>query len=518
MSYTPFLYQIRLLNLCRKAIADKYRRILLQGETGMGKSVVFCEIIRGAYEKGKTVRFMLHRRKILDQVEKYLIDLKIPYGLIKGGEKHEDWHQVQLGMVQSIHRRLCTPYMTQGDIIIIDEAHTSCSPTYIKVIEHLMHEKSILIGLTATPVRKSGYGMGKMYDILIQSSAYGGTSKDLINLPEPRLVPIRYYAPVEPDLTGVPMVGGDYNMKVLESRYLGSNLIDNYVDWWFKLSEKRQTFIFCTGIKHSIAVRDAFLKAGINCEHMDGNTPEDEQAAIIDRFEYGNTQIITSCDLLIEGFNCCSIACIMVLRSTKSIRIYFQMLGRGRRVHPGKQDCVVIDLSGSFAEHGPIEEFPGWHLDDGTKNVNPSQAARKARNSEPIECPVCSLKYTGQIRCPQCGNIPTKTTYPKDIEYIDGILGEIVLSTGKAKIKVPTFAEKKDWYQQAKNYQWSKGKDDKWCAAMFKTRFGGWPPFGFKNLDVKETTAEVSSYLDKKRQDFARRKSYAQRSPKGITP
>jgi len=117
------------MNLIRKAVADGHRYILVQGETGMGKSVIISEIIRGAFEKGKSVRCIIDRKKIFRQLEKYIKDLNIPFGLIKGGEKHEDWHQVQLGMVQSIHRRISTPYMTQGDVIIRDEGHAASAPT-----------------------------------------------------------------------------------------------------------------------------------------------------------------------------------------------------------------------------------------------------------------------------------------------------------------------------------------------------------------------------------------------------
>jgi superfamily II DNA or RNA helicase len=515
MIYIPRDYQKRLLNLCRQAIVDGHKSILLQGATGMGKSIVFAEIIRGGYEKGKTVLFLVHRRKIFKQVKKYMDSMNIPYGIVIGGEKHEDWHPVQLAMVQSAHRRLDTAYVSlqPADIIVIDEAHTSASETYLKVIERL--QKNILIGLTATPVRKNGYGLKKAgYTILIQGKDYGASITDLTK--QGHLVPIRYYAPVEPDTSDVPVQGGDYNLKILESRLLQGKVLDDIVPNWFKYSEKRKTFVFATGIKHSIAIRDMFLKAGVAAEHVDGNTPQEEQDAILDSFENGDTQVICSCDLFIEGVDIPSIGCVFIARSTKSIRIWMQMGGRGMRPFPGKKDMILIDHSGSFAEHGPFHEINDWKLDSSHKMTNPSQAARKARNSKPIECPLCTNIYTGQLKCPQCGNIPTKAQFGKDIEYVDGILGEIVLSTGKAKVHVPTMAEKKDWYQQAKNYAFAKGKDDKWISAMFKACYNGWPPYSFKNLPIKETTAEVSSYLDKKRQDFARKKSYAQR--KAATP
>jgi DNA repair protein RadD len=517
MIYTPRKYQERALNLVRLAISQGHKSILLQGATGMGKSIVFSAIIRGGYVKGKTVLFLTHRRKIFNQVEKYMVG--IPFGVCIGGEKHDNWHPVQLAMVQSAHRRLDTAYSTlePADIIIIDEAHTSASETYLNVIERL--QKNILIGLTATPIRKNGYGLKKAgYTILIQGKDYGGSITELTN--QGYLVPIRYYAPVEPDLTNVPVQAGDYNLKLLESRLLQGKVLDDIVPNWFKFSEKRKTFIFASGIKHSVAIRDMFIKAGVSAEHVDGLTPQVEQDAILKRFDEGITQVVCSCELFVEGCDIPSIGCVFIARSTKSIRIYMQMIGRGMRPDfpSGKKDMILIDHSGSFAEHGPVHEINDWKLDSSHKMTNSAQAARKARNSIPIECPICSNIYTGQLKCPQCGNVPVKAQFAKDIEYIDGILGEIVLSTGKAKVHAPTLAEKKDWFQQIKNYGWSKGKDQKWINAMYKTRFGMWPSGFSTDLPPKETTAEVSSYLDKKRQDFARRKSYAQAKNKGAIP
>ena len=500
-------YQTRLLNLCRQAIVTGHKSILLQGATGMGKSVVLSEIIRSGYEKGSTVTFLVHRTKLFRQIVSYMVKLNIPFGIVKGGEKHEDWHPVQIAMIQSAHKRLVGSYVSlqPSDILIIDEAHTSASETYLKVIEKL--QKNILIGLTATPVRMNGYGLKKAgYTTLIQGKDYGGTITELTK--QGYLVPIRYYAPVEPDLSGVPVQGGDFNLRVLESRLLRGKVLDEIVPNWFKYSEKRSTFVFATSIKHSVAIRDMFRKAGVPAEHVDGTTPEEDQKIILQRFEKGDIQVICSCDLYIEGIDIPSIGCVFCARSTKSIRIFCQMVGRGMRPFPGQKDMIFIDHSGSFAEHGPVHEINDWKLDASQKTVNPSQAARKARNSKPIDCPVCGNIYTGQLRCPQCFNVPTKAQYGKDIEYIDGILGEIVLSTGKAKIKAPTFAEKKDWYQQIKNYAFAFGKDERWTNRYYSLKFGSYPPPDFDYLPVKETTPEVSSWLDNKRRAIAIRKSY----------
>jgi len=506
--YTPRPYQARGLNLIRQAIKDGHKSILFQGPTGSGKSITISEIIRGGYEKGKTVLFLVHRKKIFNQVRKYMDDLGIPYGIIKGGEKHEDWHPVQLAMVQTAHRRLHLPYIQPADIILIDEAHTSASATYLKVIEKL--QKNVLVGLTATPVRKNGYGLKKAgYTVLIQGSQYGGDINDLTSAGS--LVPIRYYAPCEPDLDGVPIQGGDYNLRILESRLLEGRVLDDIVPNWFRYAEQRKTFIFAARVKHSIAIRDMFIKAGVTAEHVDGDTPDEEQFAILERFENGATKVICSCDLYIEGCDIPSIGCIFVARSTKSIRIWMQMIGRGMRPAPGKENCIVIDHSGSYSEHGPVSEINNWSLSSDCKTVNTKQLERKERNSKPITCPVCGNLYTGQLMCPVCLNVPVKAQFGEDIEYIDGILGEIVSSTGKAKVKVPTLAEKQDWYSQLKGYAEAKSKEWKWCQGQYFAKWKEWPGREMERLPTKEPSGEVSSYIR------SRNIRYAKARQKGVT-
>jgi DNA repair protein RadD len=284
-------YQQRALNEIRKAISGGHKAILLQAPTAAGKSVMFSEIIRSAHEKGKTVFFGVHRQEILYQVVKYIERMGIPYGIIKAGHKHEDWHPVQLASLQTAYRRLNGPYVTEADIVIQDECHRSTARTYLEVLK--AHQKNILIGFSATPTRKGGKGLGTLFTKLINGKDYGASISELTE--QGFLAPLRYVAPVAPDLKGVGISAGDYNIRELEPLMTTGKLIDDIVGNWLKYGEQRQTLVFATGVKHSVAIRDLFLAAGITAEHVDGETPDEDRQSILERFKSGEVRVLCNC-------------------------------------------------------------------------------------------------------------------------------------------------------------------------------------------------------------------------------
>jgi superfamily II DNA or RNA helicase len=510
--YTLRPYQQRALNEIRKAIVEGHKSILLQAPTAAGKSVMFAEIIRSAYEKGKTVFFGVHRQEILYQVIRYMEKLNIPHGVIKSGYKHEDWHPVQLASLQTAYRRLSGPYVTEADIVIQDECHRSTAKTYLEVLQK--HQKNILIGFSATPTRKSGKGLGTLFTKLINGKDYGASIIELTN--QGYLAPLRYIAPIIPKLDGIPTVGGDYSLSGLETVMLQGKLIDDIVGNWFKYGEYRQTIVFATGVKHSIAIRDLFIKAGVASAHVDGTTIDDERSAILDAFKAGDIQVLCNCEIYTEGVDLPNASCMIMARPTKSLTLWMQACGRIMRISPGKVDAIVIDHAGCCYEHGFVHEITKWELDSHTRTSNSNNDARKSRNSQPISCPACNNLYTGQLRCPMCGNIPVKAQFGQDKDiYIDGILGEVVLSTGKAKVRLPTLAEKKDWFQQIKNYQFAHGKNDHWTERFYFEKFSEWPK-GMKNLPIKETSPEVASWIKSRQIRYAKGKGKAK--AKGATP
>ena len=479
-------YQQRALTEIKQAIAGGYHSIMVQAPTGSGKGVILSHIINLCHEKGSSVLFLVHLQEILYQVSAYMNHHGIDHGIIKAGEDHEHHHHVQLASFQTIHRRLKSPYIRQADVIIVDEAHHATAATYLRVIQEF--KKKIVLGFSATPSRQNGLGLGNIFDKMIQVA----TIRELTELGY--LAPVRVFAPVVPDLTGVKVTAGDYNAKGLEAAMNKSGLVGDVVGHWQRYGANRKTFVFATGVKHSIALCQQFHAAGISAAHVAGNTPKEERVSILARFKAGSIQVIINCQVYTEGVDVPDVGCIVLARPTKSLPMYLQMVGRGMRAVSGKTDCILLDHAGAVHEHGFPDEIEEWELSTTGKTTNKTNERRKKRESEPIGCPVCGLLYTMQLQCPGCGNVPTVKQIGKDIEYIDGTLGEIVRKSTTKKPE-PTNEVKASWYRQLKHFCQLHGYSGGWTAHKFREKFGVWPNHYAHLPPADEMTPEVLGWI-----------------------
>jgi superfamily II DNA or RNA helicase len=484
-------YQEKALCNIKQAIATGFHSIMIQSPTGSGKGVMLSHIIHLCHQKGSTVLFLVHNIEILYQVSDYLNKWGIEHGIIKAGEKHEDRHPVQLASFQTLYRRIKNPFIKKADVVIIDEAHHATATTFIKVIEEF--RKKVVLGFSATPMRNNGLGLGNLFDKMIQVA----TISELIALGY--LVPVRVYAPVRPDLAGVKVTAGDYNTRDLETAMNKPTIVGDVVGHYQQFGQNRKAICFATGVKHSIALCQQFHAAGITAAHVDGKTPKEERDSILSRFKAGSIQIIVNCQVFTEGVDVPDIGCVILARPTKSLGMYLQMTGRGMRIFPGKEDCILLDHAGAVHEHGFPDEITEWELSTTTRTVNKKNEQRKKKESEPISCPVCDLLYTAQLQCPGCGNIPTIKQIGKDIKYIDGELGEIVrkssTTTKKPKVKEPTSEEKAAWFRQLKLYCQQQGHNTGWISHKFREKFGIWPNKYASLPAATEVSPEVMGYI-----------------------
>jgi superfamily II DNA or RNA helicase len=477
-------YQKVAITKIRLSFQNGNRSILVVSPTGSGKGVILSEIIKTAASKGKNVLFLVHRREILFQVSTYLENYDIPHGVILSGEEYTGGHLVEVATVQTLRSRMKRRSYKKADVIIIDEAHNSTAKTYTEVID--AHRENLIIGFTATPCRQSGKGLGTLYDDLVNVATIDELTKAGF------LVPIKYYAPNEPDLSKIKITAGEYNLKQLDKKMMEPKLIGDIIENWARLADNRQTVVFTTTVAHSVAVCEAFKEVGIIAEHIDGGTDKQERSEILYRFRAGDTNIICNCAVLTEGIDIPDISCVVMARPTKSLALYMQTIGRGMRPAPGKTDMTYIDHSGACYEHGPVDEMTEWTLDEETKNGNKKNEDRKKRKAKPIECQMCSLIYTGQIKCPQCGTIPDIKQYGKDVEYIDADLGEVCFKSKTVKVKA-TMEDKKEWYSQLSGHARQKGYKSGWISHKYREKFGVWP--NKINEHPKTPSIEVLAWL-----------------------
>jgi len=266
-------YQQEAVTRTREAFRVGRKRPLLVLPTGAGKSVIVAEIIRLAVDKGSKVLWMVHRRNLVFQMRDVLEKFGVDSGIIMAGEEPDLSKPVQLATVQTYSRRLeideqeSNRFFINADLVITDEAHRSISKKYLSVLKNY----SRMIGVTATPCRSDGRGLGEVYDDLIDVIGV----KELTDMSF--LAPVRYFCPSEVDLSKIKIVRGDYDVKELGQKMVQPKLIGDVVEQWIKHADNRQTIVFAVNVAHSISIRDEFLKAGIPAEHLDAHSTDEER-------------------------------------------------------------------------------------------------------------------------------------------------------------------------------------------------------------------------------------------------
>jgi DNA repair protein RadD len=471
------------------------RSILLVAPTGSGKTVVAAAIIAGTQRR---VLAIAHRREIVNQTSDKLTARDVAHGIIQAGDekKLRPMVSVQVASIQTLHARAIrssSMLMPLADLLIIDEAHHACAMTYKKVIE--AYPNAIILGLTATPCRGDGRGLGGIFKTMIECPQV----PDLIE--QGYLVKSRVYAPVDPDLRGVRTEKGDYVESQLAERMDRDKLVGDIVTHWHKYGERRKTVAFACSVGHSIHIRDEFVKAGVRAEQVDGSTPIDERAAILGHLASGETEVVTNCMVLTEGFDLPDMGCIILARPTKKMGLFRQMIGRGLRPAEGKSDVVILDHSGAVFRHGLPEDRVAWTLSPDLRATAPEHTKRQSsRDSKLLECSQCSTLRIGGLPCPNCGFLPKRPA--EYMAHVDGDLG--LVTNGRAKAGAFDPAQ---WHGMLTHIAEERGYKPGWVAHKYKEKFGNWPARQY--VPPIEPSHEVLSWVRSRNIAFAKSRAAA---------
>lgn len=400
--------QLKAIDDLRAAYRAGHRAPVLVAATGFGKTHTSAVIIREAVARGRRVWFLAHLREILQATATKLASEGIEHGYIMAGRPESD-AAVQLAMVQTAARRLGR--YAKPDLIVVDEAHLAVAETYRKVFEdagnpHLLH-------LTATPVRLDGKGMREVADVIVPTC---GTAELIA---EGLLVPVRYYAPSRPDLTGVHTVAGEYNQGELADAMNKPSITGDAVGHYRKLAHGRPAVAFCTNVKHAQDTAKAFGLAGYRAVAISGDSDQTERDAALQGLADGTIDVVVNCQLWVAGVDCPAIGCIIMLAPTKSLTKYLQSVGRGLRTHPGKTDCIVLDHAGNAYTHGLPTEARDWSLDGAKKRTRAA-----GEDVESVrQCDRCYFVHTPAPVCPNCGHVhPVKE---RRVQQTEGELAEL---------------------------------------------------------------------------------------------
>ena len=462
-------YQSEVIAAARREIASGRRRPLIVAPTGAGKTIIAAKIADGAVAKGRRVLFLAHRRELIAQAaDKLWTSGRIESAILMAGYPSRPQCPVQVASVQTLWARahrseaISRP---EADVVIVDEAHRARSRTYQEILDSYPH--AVILGLTATPCRSDGRGLGNVFDALVQCPPVADLTA------QGYLVPTVVYAPSEPDLAGVRIARGDYVERELAARSDTPVLVGDIVEHWLRLAEGRKTVVFGASVAHSVHIRDAFRAAGIAAEHIDGRTPADERDAILRAQSRGDVTVVCNCMVLAEGWDQPDVSCCVIARATKNMGLYRQMAGRVLRPWPGKTDALILDHAGVTREHGFVDEPVEWTLDVDSRAVSAVADRRQREPSERLRaCPQCTAIRTAGEACRVCGWAPS--VRGQAVEVVDGDLVRHERGQ-KAQKREWSMAEKQAMYSELLSYCRDKGYRPGWAANKYREKFGVWP-------------------------------------------
>lgn len=389
-------YQQKSINDIQKAYKDGYKSPCLVAPCGAGKSIVVAEMAKLTTKRKNQVLFLVHRQELCEQIENTFRWWGV------------DMDHCQVGMVQTITRRLKNTL--EPKLIITDENHHCLANSYKRIYDYFPN--AYKIGVTATPVRLNGSGLGEINDILIETVS----CKWLIE--NQYLSPFDYYAPPIADLRGLKSKMGEFIVGEMEEKLNKPAICGDAVKYYKELADGKKAICYCVSIEHSKAMAEEF---GDIAAHIDGETAKEQRKQIISDFREGKIKVLCNVDLISEGFDVPDCEVAILLRPTQSLTLFIQQSMRCMRHLEGKK-AIIIDHVGNAFRFGLPDMDRTWSLD--AKKSNKKESTEKVR-----QCPECFYTHEPADICPHCG-----FEYPKKERTIEEIreaalvkIGEIVI-------------------------------------------------------------------------------------------
>ena len=393
-----------------------HKSVLMQSATGSGKTVMAAFMIQSAVSKGNRCVFIVPRNELLRQTAETFATFGIEFGYFAAGYAPNPFAKVQLASGPTLSRRL--DKAPHADVVFVDEVHYGAAQLET-IIRHYQSRGAWVVGLSATPWKMSGKGLGDWFDHMEQGPSIAALIAD------GRLSTYRLFAPSAPDLSGVKTTAGDYAKGQLNDVMENDRvLIGNAVSHYKKHAAGRLNVSFCTSLKHAEIVADAFKDQGIPAAMISGEMDQDERSRRIKAFARRELHVLTSVDLLSFGFDLASAAQMDVtieamsdMRPTKSLSLQLQKWGRVLRRKD--EPALIFDHAGNSDPdrgHGLPDDDREWQLEGRQK--------RKGGNAEPTQpvrqCPQCYMVHRPTPDCPGCGFV-----YPIQSRMIDEVEGEL---------------------------------------------------------------------------------------------
>ena len=446
-------YQIDLQSRIFDSWRAGHRNVLACLATGGGKSVVMSDTIRQFAEANKTILVVAHRKELLQQmgvhvgrqgVRHRIIGSKETVASCTADQRRElNGHSfvnpssnVAVASIDTVISRLdqLRPWLRTVDLIVCDESHHPAvtgnhgpdrQPNkWAKAFDECCN--SLGLGLTATPRRADGKGLGRHADGVFDSLVQGPQTADLIGIGA--LTEYECYCPegdfsLEDLRTGL---DGDYTQSSLKEASEKSHIVGDVVEHYVRYSSGKRAIVFATDVETAGKMSHSFNGAGIPAASISGMTDPSVRSDIMRRFRDGRLLVLTNCDVLGEGLDVTSIQTCILARPTASLAVYLQQVGRCLRPDPSDPSKIatIIDMVSNIKRHGFPDRRHVWTLDRREKR------APKAKDPELLDVIVCPetgrpMESIHIAACIHCGGNHTKPAGTGPVRAIEVVAGDL---------------------------------------------------------------------------------------------
>lgn len=382
--------------------------------TGGGKTPIIATICKDAADCQRRVLVLSHVKELVSQVADKLqiVAPELEFGIFCDGLDRKDTNKsVILASIQSAHNN--PESIGRFDLVIIDEAHRvpeNPNSMYRRLLTHLqsVNPELRICGFTATPYRLDcGYIFGKE-NSLFNTICYEAHVTQLID--QGYLCPlVQTEANAQLDLHDVHIRNGDFAMDEVENLALETQYLRTTCEEIAKRATNRKSLlVFSPGCLHAENVERELNRLNIGCRAVNHRTTPKERDKLVDDFREGRLRCLINVELFTIGFDAPNVDAIILLRPTMSAGLYYQMIGRGLRIHPSKRNCLILDFAGNIARHGSIENLR--HRVHAELTGNKLAFHEERENSQDYSppnwlCPECGYEIQSEQtpdRCPEC--------------------------------------------------------------------------------------------------------------------
>lgn len=491
MTKADRLYQVESIENLRQGFRDKHIRQVLAAPTGAGKSVIMLDMIRSAMEKGSRIMFICERRILVEQFSKHLDGAGIDHGILMAKHwRFRPHYKIQIASAQTLEKMESIPAV---DIVFIDEVHASMRASIIKMMETRPNLR--IVGATATPFHPA---IGKYFTNVVSVT----TMAKLVE--EKFLVPFRVFVAKEIDTKGLKIVAGEWKKDDLEKR--GQQIVGDVVADYIRISNEvfggyRKTICFSCGIAHGADLAAKFNEAGVNAMQISSNDDDEYRTDVLADFAKPDSSIkvLISVAILSRGFDQSDVEYVILARPLKkSFSEHVQMVGRGARIHHGKEVCVIQDNSGNWLRFADDWETL-YH--DGVQELGQGQDAKPKKEptdneKEAAKCPKCSQLWNSSSDiCSNCGHVRERRN---DVIAVAGEMVEIGASVKKDKY---TSIFKENFYHELLGHCRQKGYSDGWSWHKYKEKFGIGPNW---KKETRPVSLETMNWIRSRQIAFAK--------------